>query len=148
MTTNSDEPRPYSSGDVMQNVRDLYADMERARAERGPFLRELRCGEIVLTHLTLNLPRSEREPWEPQPWGVPVIQDEDVPALHLRLVYDDGSTEDRKVISDMQAMLVEGLLKAEKDFTPPPMPDLFSAYCRSSAFYAPITRPLPPIWGP
>lgn len=147
----SDASLPYSSPDVMQNVRDLYADMERDREEHGPRLREMRGTAAVIANLAERWPQApERKPWGPLPLlVVPVVEDEEVLAGTLRLVYDDGST--RTVIVDADrylAGLAAGWLSEPVEFTPPPMADWFSAYYWSSAFYAPITRPLPPAWGP
>lgn len=146
----SDDPRPYSSPDVMQNVRDLYAEMQRDRAERGPRLREMRGTAAVIANLAERLPQApERKPWEPLPLlAVPVIEDEEVLAGTLCLVYDDGSTRTMIVDADQYlAGLAAEWLSEPVEFTPPPTPAPFSAYYRSSAFYAPITRPLPPTWG-
>jgi hypothetical protein len=118
-------------GDVWQNVLDFHAAMDRLREEHGPFLRELRCDATVLRYLTLKLPPSERKPWEPPPLlGIPVIEDDDVPARHLRRVFDDGTTKDVEVLSEaLEAVLRD--MPATLKFKPQPVADSFAAYYRS-----------------
>jgi hypothetical protein len=132
--------------DVWQNVLDLQAAMDRPREEHGPFLRELRCDETVLRYLTLKLPASERKPLEPPPLlGIPVIEDDDVPARHLRRVYDDGTVDDVEVLSEALEAVLRDMPETLK-FKPPPW-DSFAAYYRSGLIAQPRTTHLP-IWGP
>jgi hypothetical protein len=136
------DPEP---GDVWQNVLDLQAAMDRLRAEHGPFLRALRCDATVLQYLTLKLQPNKREPGDPPPLhGIPVIEDDDVPARYLRRVYDDGTTEDAEVLSEALEAVLRDLPETLK-FKPPPW-DGFAAYYRSgfvtrSTNYSPLRAP-------
>jgi hypothetical protein len=134
------DPAP---GDVWQNVLDLQAAMDRMREEHGPFLRELRCDATVLQYLTLKLQPNKREPGEPPPLlGIPVIEDDDVPARHLRRVYDDGTTEDVEVLSETLAAVLRDMPETLK---PPPVVDSFAAYYRSGLIAQRTTYS--PLWG-
>lgn len=150
--TMPDAPLPYSSPDVVQNVRDLYADMQRDREEHGPRLREMRGTAAVVANLAERLPQApERKPWEPLPLlAVPVVEDEEALAGTLCLLYDDGTIRTIIVNADQYlAGLAARWLSEAAPFTAPPVPDWFDGYFRSSAFVTPITRPLPPlVWGP
>lgn len=125
--------------DVWQNVLDLQAAIDRDREQRGPFVREFRCGTTVLRYMALKLPVGERKPWEPQPFGIPVVKDGDVPARCLRRVYDDGATEDVEVVSEAVESILEAMPETI-EFTPPPTPNRLTDIYR----YGVIAQP--PTW--
>lgn len=103
------EPLPYSSGNVLQNVRELYAAMDRYREQHGPMLRELRCPWGVRVFLQAVLPKAESAavPSLVVPTGVPLIDDADVPAGHLRFVYDDDTTRDVVIDLELRGQFIE-----------------------------------------
>jgi hypothetical protein len=138
------EPRPYASGDVWQNVLDFYADLERDRAEHGPRLRELRCDPTVLTYLTLRWRPNGRKPWEPQPWGTPIIEDADIPARIVRCVYDDGTSEDIVAVGAAVYEMIRDMPKT-LEFKQPTAPNRFSDNYRYGLLAE--TRTYSPIWG-
>jgi hypothetical protein len=138
------ELRPRVTEDIGQNIVDFHAEMQRLRDEHGPFLRELHCDSVVLRYLALRLPPVERKPWEPQPLGIPVIPDDDVPARHIRRVYDDGTSEDVEVMSEALYEINRDLPKM-LEFKVPPS-DSVAAYYRSKTVYT--APPLGSIIGP
>lgn len=141
MTLAADEP----SDDAWRNVHEFYAALERDREQHGPRVCELRCAATVLRYLTLKLPVSDREPWEPAPLlGIPVIEDGDVPARCLRRVYNDGTSGDVEVISEATESILNGLdepLKIDQ-----PLPNWASIY-RYGAIAPPPTSSILGILG-
>ena len=65
---------------TMQSLNEMLATLESYRAERGPFLREIRCGAKVVDYLREKLPTAEAPPWPSvMAASVPIIDDSAVP---------------------------------------------------------------------
>jgi hypothetical protein len=84
-----------------ESLNDMLASLEAYRAEHGPVLRELRCQAAVREHLADTLSRGEPLPSCPPVtlFGIPLIDDDAVPAGVLRFVYDDGSSAEHRVLA-------------------------------------------------
>lgn len=83
----------------MQSITEMQAALDAYRAERGPVLREIRCGAKVMDYLREKLPTTEAAP-SPIAWAtsVPIIDDRDVPPGYARQVFDDGTTHDIQLL--------------------------------------------------
>jgi hypothetical protein len=115
------EPESYVIPDAPPSTAELLDRLARHRAAHGPVLRELRGSWFVVTYLAAALPKAEPGPLCAAAFtGVPVIEDNDIAARHLRLVYDDDTTRDLEIIKL-------------------PTVDRFAEFYRSSMFTAPFT---------
>lgn len=130
------EPESYAIADAPPSTAELLGQLVRRRDERGPALREIRCDSTVLTYLTLKLQPDERKPYEPQPWGIPIIEDSDVPARAVRRVYDDGTSEDREVMGEAVYEMIRDMPQT-LEFRPPTPPSRFTDLHR----YGMLTEP-------
>lgn len=126
------EPESYAISDPPPSTEELLDRLARHRIEHGPFLREVRCDSTVLTYLTLKLRESERKPWEPQPLGTPVFEDDEVPARVIRRVYDDGTSEDVEVMGEATYELIRSMPET-LECKPWPVPNRFSDIYRYGA---------------
>jgi hypothetical protein len=129
-------PESYVIPDALPPAAELPDRLARHRAEHGPALREVRCDSTVLTYLTLRLQPDERKPYEPQPWGIPIIEDNDVPARAVRRVYDDGNSEDREVMSEAVYQMIRDMPQT-LEFKPPTAPSRLTDLHR----YGMLTEP-------
>jgi hypothetical protein len=115
------EPESHVIPDPLPSTAEILDRLARHRAEHGPFLRELRGSWFVVTYLAAALPKAETGPLCAAAFtGVPAIEDNDIPARHLRLVYDDDTTRDLEIIKL-------------------PAIDRFGEFYRSSMFTTPFT---------
>lgn len=126
-------------GEVWRNTLDLMRDLERYRAEHGPFLRELRCTALVSRYLAVKLPRGEATGYATMT-GVPVLVDEEVPVGKMRLVYDDGTTHDIQIFEAAAESGVEKLVQAFEipfppiEFKRPPVSNWMGDYLRRPGY--------------
>lgn len=130
------EPESYVIAAPQPSTAELLDRLARHRAEHGPALREIRCDSTVLTYLTLRLQPDERDPYEPQPWRIPIIEDNDVPARAVRRVCDDGTSEDREVMGEAVYEMIRDMPQT-LEFKPPTPPSRFTDLHR----YGMLTEP-------
>lgn len=105
----------------LRSKRQLLAGHHPAPDWEATYLRELRGSWFVVTYLAAALPTAGPGPLCAAAFtGVPVVEDNDIPARHLRLVYDDGTTRDLEIIKL-------------------PAIDRFGEFYRSSMFTTPFT---------